>query len=208
MWRSLFPESRADRESLMNASPAQEGAPAWLGAGNIRREAGFLLLWVGGIFACSFLYAQSKLTSAVQAQPPTKPQPIPFSHKLHTQFVAECQGCHEMSASGWEMGYPVEAQCMQCHASIKTGSPAIRKLAEFYNQKKSVPWQRVYQVPDYVFFSHKVHIKKAKLECEICHGPVSEREVLTKEKPTSMEACVDCHRERGAPVNCRTCHNR
>ncbi len=138
---------------------------------------------------------------------PVKPQPIPFSHKLHGHLGLECQSCHEMPGPGWDMSYPAEAKCMVCHASIKTDSPPIAKLVAFYKDHKPVPWVRVYKIPDYVFFSHKAHLKKPGVSCDVCHGSVTERDVLTKEKPTSMKACVDCHAERGAPVRCNYCHN-
>lgn len=96
---------------------------------------------------------------------------------------------------------------MVCHATIKVESPAIKRLAAYAAEKKPIPWVQVYQVPDYVYFSHRTHIQKAKLECEVCHGPVREREVIIKEKDTSMQACISCHREKGAPVGCRTCHD-
>ena len=97
------------------------------------------------------------------------------------------------------MHYPPEEKCMICHATIMTDSPAIKKLAEYAAQKKPVPWVPIYVVPDYVYFSHRTHINKAKLDCEACHGPVRERDVFTKEKPTSMAACISCHKEKGAP---------
>jgi hypothetical protein len=105
------------------------------------------------------------------------------------------------------MGYPPEAKCMECHATIKVDSPFIKKLAEYHRGKKPVPWVRIYQVPDFVYFSHKVHVYKAKIDCQSCHGSVRERDVLTKEKPTTMAACIDCHKEKGALVGCGTCHN-
>jgi len=106
------------------------------------------------------------------------------------------------------MTYPAEAKCMQCHVVIKADSPAIKKLSESYNAKKPIAWVRIYELPEYVYFSHKVHVQKGKIGCEDCHGPVAERDVLSKEKPTSMPACMDCHKQRGAPVNCHTCHER
>ncbi|MGO8785980.1 MAG: cytochrome c3 family protein [Terriglobia bacterium] len=153
------------------------------------------------------LIAGSGILCAEDKAPPPKPQPLPFSHKLHTQLLQECQDCHQISSDGWTMNYPPEEKCMTCHATIRTDSPAIKKLAEYAAQKKPVPWVQIYQVPDFVFFSHRTHIKKAKLDCEICHGPVREREVVTKEKPTSMAACINCHKEKGAPTGCRTCHD-
>ncbi|MGA2984093.1 MAG: cytochrome c3 family protein [Terriglobia bacterium] len=144
-----------------------------------------------------------------QTPPPraAKSQPLPFSHKLHTQFLQQCQDCHQISSDGWTISYPPEGKCMTCHATIKADSPAIKKLAEYVAQKKPLPWVQIYEVPDYVYFSHRTHVNKAKLDCEACHGPVREREVLTKEKPTSMAACINCHKEKGAPTGCRTCHD-
>jgi len=139
--------------------------------------------------------------------PAAKPQPIPFSHKLHMPFFPECLDCHRLSTDGWTMSYPSEEKCMVCHATIKAEDPAIKKLADYAANKKPVPWVQVYRVPDYVYFSHRTHITRAKLGCESCHGPVRDREVITREKDTSMQACISCHKEKGAPVGCRTCHD-
>jgi len=140
------------------------------------------------------------------AEPP-KPQPVPFSHKGHTQFLRECKDCHEISFDGWTMSYPPEAKCMTCHATVKADSPSIKKLAQYASEKRSVPWVHIYAVPDYVYFSHRTHVQKAELDCEACHGAVRERDALTKEKSTSMAACISCHKEKGAPIGCRTCHD-
>jgi len=142
-------------------------------------------------------------------EPPSEnqTQPIPFSHKIHTQLVEACVFCHEMPEPGSSMGYPSEAKCMVCHTTIKPDSPFIKKLAEYRKERKSVPWVQVYRVPDFVYFSHKVHVRKAKVGCERCHGSVAEREVITKERPITMAACMDCHKDSGAPLRCDTCHN-
>jgi Cytochrome c7 and related cytochrome c len=96
---------------------------------------------------------------------------------------------------------------MSCHESIKTESAAIQKLAQHAKSGTSIEWVRIYTVPDYVWFSHKSHHRGAGLECETCHGPVAEREVIVKEKPTSMAACMDCHAKRRASNDCGFCHN-
>ena len=97
---------------------------------------------------------------------------------------------------------------MGCHATIKTGSSAIQKLAEFHKAKKPVPWVKVYRVPDYVWFSHEVHFREARVECGNCHGPVADREVIVKEKPTSMTSCMNCHEKHGASNECDVCHDK
>ena len=52
------------------------------------------------------------------------------------------------------MTYPPTAFCMGCHQTIAADRPSIQKLAEFAASGKPVPWVRVYQVPDYVFWQH------------------------------------------------------
>ena len=132
-------------------------------------------------------------------------QPIPYSHKTHVALGLKCLGCHTMPGNGEMATFPPESLCMGCHATVKKDSPHIRKLAEFARDKKPAPWVRVYRAPDYVWFSHKIHVKQTG--CERCHGPVGERSVLTREKSINMAACMACHEEMEAPNECNTCHS-
>ena len=111
-----------------------------------------------------------------------------------------------MPSPGDEATFPSTAKCMSCHSTIKKDSPAIQRLAEYDKNKETIPWKRVYEIPDYVFFSHKVHVTEAKTACEDCHGNVREMEVMRREKPTNMAACMDCHRSKGASLACDVCH--
>jgi hypothetical protein len=96
---------------------------------------------------------------------------------------------------------------MQCHTTIAAKNPAIIKLTEYCRKKEQVPWVQIYELPEFVYFSHGVHYARAKIGCDVCHGPVAERDVITKEKSISMVACVKCHLKWSAPVKCNTCHN-
>jgi cytochrome c7-like protein len=133
-------------------------------------------------------------------------QPIPFSHKTHTAAGVKCLDCHALRKPGFAAGIPGEQICMGCHASVKADSEAIQKLAGYARAKKPVPWVRVYRIPDYVWFSHALHHKEAEIGCEVCHGPVGEREVVAKEKPVTMVSCMECHAGRKAPNGCTVCH--
>jgi len=132
-------------------------------------------------------------------------QPLPYSHKTHVALGLKCLGCHVMPGDGEMATLPPESLCMGCHTSVKKDSPHIRKLAAFAQSKKPVPWKRVYRLPEYVWFSHKVHTKGTT--CERCHGPVAERDQMKQEKPLTMIACMACHDETGALNECNTCHN-
>jgi c(7)-type cytochrome triheme protein len=64
----------------------------------------------------------------------------------------------------------------------------------------------VYRLPEFVYFSHRVHTAKAGVSCETCHGPVRERDVIAKEVVLNMRACMACHTEKKARNDCSTCH--
>jgi hypothetical protein len=142
---------------------------------------------------------EEKLPRAVE------PQPLPFSHEQHAAKGMSCLDCHENADKKERAGIPDTAKCMICHETIATDSPAVEKLAQVHRQGGKVDWVRVYQVPDYVFFSHSLHVG-ASQDCATCHGPVHQREVLSQEVSTSMIACMNCHAEKGASVECHTCH--
>jgi len=140
--------------------------------------------------------------------PPPPVQPIPFSHRQHLTQGLDCINCHELPEPGDFAGLPSTTRCMSCHLEIKKESPFIQRLAEWHKEGKPVPWKRVYRIPDYVFFSHKEHLGKGGAVCQDCHGPVRERDILRKEKETSMAACMDCHRARNASLACDYCHEK
>jgi hypothetical protein len=63
------------------------------------------------------------------------------------------------------------------------------------SQWEPIDWVPVYHVPDFVHFNHRPHIA-AGLNCENCHGNMSEKTVATVEKTVNMGWCLDCHRTR------------
>ena len=95
---------------------------------------------------------------------------------------------------------------MLCHRGIGTEYPGVKRLAEVHSQGEKLSWVRVYQVPDFVFFSHGNHVKAGE-KCASCHGPVQEREVLAKEVSTSMIYCMNCHGARRVSTECQLCHD-
>ena len=135
-------------------------------------------------------------------------QPVPFSHKHHAGTLKlKCNMCHPNRDPGEMMGIAAPSVCMQCHASVKTDSPHIRKVAEAAAEKRPIKWTRVYQIPTYVFFSHRAHIE-AKNTCQECHGAVEQREALFKEVEHSMTTCMACHKAKNASNDCTFCHEQ
>jgi len=153
------------------------------------------------LFLVLYLFAQSTPTRV--AKPPQ--QPIPYSHKTHLGLGLQCKNCHTNPDPGELMGIPETKVCMGCHQSVKTDSPHIQKLTEHHKQGRPMPWIRVYEIPAYVFFSHKAHTQ-AGATCETCHGPVKERDALWRETNISMGGCMECHTKYKASNDCGFCH--
>ncbi|HEY1950944.1 MAG TPA: cytochrome c3 family protein [Bryobacteraceae bacterium] len=132
-------------------------------------------------------------------------QPLPFSHKQHSTLGLKCQECHANAGGREHMGFPATSKCMACHVLIAKEKPDIKKLAEYAKSKDPIPWKRVYQLPDYVFFSHGTHLA-ANAKCETCHGAVTEQAVIVKTTSRFMPGCVSCHQRHNASADCGTCH--
>ncbi len=144
---------------------------------------------------------------AVAQAPATGPvQPIPYSHALHAgKLQLKCAMCHENKDPGELMGIPAAAKCMTCHQAVKADAEPIQKLRSFFESKREIPWVRVYQIPSYVFFSHRAHTETGAT-CQECHGSVATTDVLKRETDISMGGCMTCHRQKKAPLNCTYCH--
>lgn len=136
-------------------------------------------------------------------------QPIPYSHKLHAgDLKIPCEFCHTYARRSRSAGIPALEQCMQCHSIIATDRENIKKVAAAYDSKQPIEWAKVHDLPDFVFFSHKRHVK-AGFACQECHGPVETMEIVYRKAPLTMGWCVTCHQQnldKGASVDCLTCH--
>ena len=163
-------------------------------------------VWRVALLAVAALCAVAQELPPLKTPPPPPEQPIPFSHRTHVKISLECQQCHPMADPGDFAGIEGTEECMTCHSAIKIESAAIQKLASYHESGQDIPWQPVYRLPDYMFFSHAVHTKRVKAKCDACHGPVGERETLAREKDISMPACMECHRAKGASIACDFCH--
>lgn len=138
----------------------------------------------------------------------TPEQPINFSHQIHvTKVGLPCTHCHTTVMKSRAAGIPSVQTCMTCHTAIKKESPEIIKLTKFWEEKKPVPWKRIYKLParKYVYFSHKRHVKGG-LECGGCHGHVEVMTVVKRVPQLEMGWCVSCHRAKKASIDCATCH--
>ena len=58
-----------------------------------------------------------------------------------------------------------------------------------------IEWVRIHNLPDHAYFNHAQHVSVGKVECQTCHGPVQEMEIVQQYAPLSMGWCINCHRK-------------
>lgn len=125
-------------------------------------------------------------------------QPVPFSHALHVgQLGMDCRYCHSHVEFAAHSNVPSTETCMACHSQVQKLSPKLEVVRESYETGEPIPWVRVHQAPDYVYFNHAVHVNRG-VSCQSCHGNVNQMEVVYHDQPHSMGWCLQCHR---APEN-------
>jgi cytochrome c2 len=127
-------------------------------------------------------------------------QPIKFSHKVHAgQNKTDCKYCHSSAMFGKSAGIPSSNLCLNCHSVVKVGARSGRfEINKIYRAEKSgqsIPWMRVHNLPEHVFFSHAQHVGAGKVACETCHGKVAEMDIIKQYSDLSMGWCVNCHRK-------------
>ncbi len=109
-----------------------------------------------------------------------RPQPAPFSHQHHVAGLGiDCRYCHTSVETSSFAGIPPTKMLEPVRESFRTG--------------KSLVWNRVNDLPDFVYFNHSIHINKG-VGCNTCHGPVDRMPLMYNFVSLQMEWCLDCHR--------------
>jgi len=186
----------------------------------------FLMLVVAIFFLLSsayFVYGYFMQVGVDQGYQPI--QPIHYSHKIHAgDNGIDCKYCHSSARVSKHSGIPSLNVCMNCHKSIYEVSPEtateeyskefydgeIKKLYDavgwddaeqkYTGNTKPVKWVRIHNLPDFAYFNHSQHVTVAGLECQTCHGPVEEMEIMYQFSPLTMGWCINCHRETNVKV--------
>jgi mono/diheme cytochrome c family protein len=153
-------------------------------------------------------------------------QPIHYSHKIHAgDNQIECKYCHSSARVSKHSGIPSLNVCMNCHMNIAeyNGEEDLDKgyTKEFYTNEikklykavgwdentqsytgetQPVKWVRIHNLPDFVYFNHAQHVSVAGVDCQKCHGPVEEMEILYQHSSLTMGWCINCHRETNVNV--------
>ncbi|MEM9678694.1 MAG: cytochrome C, partial [Bacteroidota bacterium] len=152
-------------------------------------------------------------------------QPIHYSHRIHAgENGIECKYCHSSARVSKHSGIPSLNICMNCHKAIgqvadETQAKGLKEFGIDYNAEiqklyeavgwdgvaytgdsKPVKWVRIHNLPDFAYFNHSQHVEVGGVECQTCHGPVEEMEIMYQHSPLTMGWCINCHRETNVKV--------
>ncbi len=158
-------------------------------------------------------------------------QPIYYSHRVHAGInQINCLYCHGNAWESRHAAIPSVNVCMNCHKAITEYSDKSPKLydadgneinANLEIQKlykyagfdpanaakwnpsmaRPVEWVKIHSLPDYVFFSHAQHVRAGKVQCQTCHGSITEMDEVKQFAELSMGWCINCHRETKVNFN-------
>jgi hypothetical protein len=124
-----------------------------------------------------------------------KPQPVAFSHRHHVaECGIDCRYCDTGVEESSFAGIPPTATCMNCHSQIWSNSPILAPVRDSYREDKPLVWNRVHDLPDYVYFDHSIHVRRG-VACVTCHGELAAMPLTWKDSTLYMEWCLECHRQ-------------
>ena len=154
-------------------------------------------------------------------------QPIHYSHRIHAgDNGIDCKYCHSSARVSKHSGIPSLNVCMNCHKSIYEVAPEtlaeglaeygknyndeIKKLynavgwddaeQKYTGETHPVKWIQIHKLPDFAYFNHSQHVVVGGVECQTCHGPIEEMEIVSQHAPLTMGWCINCHRETDVKV--------
>ena len=158
---------------------------------------------IGGILLVTLLF--SALFAVVRSpditnQNVTIEQTVPFSHQRHVGDIGiDCRYCHQSVETSAIAGVPPTQVCMNCHRELWNQSEMLAPVRESWETGQPLVWNRVHDLPDYVYFNHSIHIHKG-IGCYECHGEVDQMRLTRQAEPLTMHWCLDCHRNPEAHV--------
>jgi hypothetical protein len=167
---------------------------------------GLALIAVGAFGTPALLMAYQRTPMGTDRTIPIQ-QPVEFDHRHHVQDDGiDCLYCHHDAERSPHAGVPAASLCMGCHAQIWSASPLLEKVRRSFYDGAPIPWRRVYDLPDFVYFDHSRHVGRG-VNCRECHGGVETMGRVFRVEPLTMSWCLDCHRARAeAPKHCTGCH--
>jgi len=122
-------------------------------------------------------------------------QPVPFSHKHHVgDDGIDCRYCHTSVETSAFAGMQPTETCMGCHSQLWANAELLAPVRASFRTGRSLEWTRVYDLPDFVYFNHSIHVNKG-IGCSTCHGRVDQMPLTYKVNTLYMQWCIACHRD-------------
>lgn len=122
-------------------------------------------------------------------------QPVPFSHEHHVGRVGlDCRFCHSTVETAASAGMPSTEVCLNCHSQLFADAEMLAPVRESAEMRRPIEWRRVYDLPDFAYFNHSIHVQKG-VACESCHGRVDRMPLMWRASTLHMEWCLECHRD-------------
>ncbi len=163
--------------------------PRWT---NRLREISAVAALGGLLYAVVLIYGVFSPENSAMGYAPV--QPVPYSHALHVgELGIDCRYCHTSVETTAKANIPPTATCMNCHSHVRTESPKLELVRQSAKTGEPIPWIRVHDLPDFVYFNHAGHIQSG-VGCVSCHGRIDRMETVTQVKPLTMGWCLGCHR--------------
>lgn len=147
-----------------------------------------------------YVYTVVARSSYLTNQYLERQQPVQFSHKHHVgDDGIDCRYCHTSVETSYSAGLPPTQTCMNCHSQLWSDSPYLEPVRASYRDNKPIEWQRVHDLPEFVYFNHSIHVAKG-VGCSSCHGDVANMPAIYQENSLQMEWCLSCHRNTEANI--------
>lgn len=190
----------------------------WLGMGGFVVTVGII------VYALLVLYDVDVMTAYHPSQP------ITFRHDIHAGINGiNCKYCHNGANKSKTSGIPTLNVCMNCHKLVHGENEFQKKeIAKLYDavgfspkgggkfsgKQHPIVWNKVHNLPDFVFFSHKQHVVVGGIDCKQCHGDMTKRHKTAEVMPVSelnkikgninlgdhqtltMGWCITCHEKK------------
>jgi len=162
-------------------------------ANNIARISMVMVVVLAGV--AFYVYTQVARSSYLTGRYLEKQQPVQFSHKHHVgDDGIDCRYCHATVETTATASMPPTQTCMNCHSQLFSDSPYLEPVRASFRENKPIEWERVHDLPEFVYFNHSIHIAKG-VGCSTCHGRIDEMPAVYQENTLQMEWCVACHRD-------------
>jgi cytochrome c551/c552 len=116
-----------------------------------------------------------------------------------------CMNCHKqinsytgdqlVSAEGKHIDGTAEIQKLYAYAGWNPTKKDYNRDANGSILATPIQWVKIHNLPDHVYFNHSQHVKVGQVQCQRCHGQITEMDEVYQFAPLSMGWCINCHRQ-------------